>query len=109
MKYRIRTLRRAGQDIDEILNWLVNECHAPQGAASWLRAFEQATELLKIAADRYGIAPEQEHYGKPLRQFLFKTRRGRVYRGIFIVEGDEVVIFRVRGSGQPLVPDDELE
>lgn len=43
-----------------------------------------------------------------VRQFLFKTRRGSVYRGLFAFDADEIVILRVRGAGQPPLESDEL-
>jgi hypothetical protein len=32
-----------------------------------------------------------------------------MYRGVFTIEGDQVLILRVRGPGQPLLEPDEVE
>ena len=50
---------------------------------------------------------EDEHFDIDVRQALFKTRRGRIYRMLFTIVGNEVRILRVRGPGQaPVVADD---
>jgi hypothetical protein len=42
-----------------------------------------------------------------VRQALFKTRRGRVYRALFFIESTDVFILRVRGAGQaPVLPNE---
>jgi hypothetical protein len=36
---------------------------------------------------------------------IFKTRRGRAYRALFLIRGDVVFVLHVRGPGQrPLEP-----
>jgi len=109
MKYRLRVLRRARKDVDAILDWIANEQKSPQGAASWLRAYENAAALLLDAPQSDSVAPENEYVDLELRQFLFKTRRGRTYRGVFTVDGDEILILRVRGPGQAQLEPDEFE
>ena len=109
MKYHLRTLRRAQRDVEAIIDWIANTREAPRGAASWLAAYEKAADSLIRAPYSYGLAPENEYVDLELRQFLFKTRRGRLYRGIFTVDGNEILILRVRGSGQPPLQRDEVE
>ena len=107
MKYRIRVLKRAQFDVDYIVHWMAVERESPQGAAAWLTAYESALARLEVNPLGYGSAPESEHVEEDLRQFLFKTRRGRTYRGVFVVVEDEVRVLRVRGPGQaPLGPDE---
>jgi hypothetical protein len=57
----------------------------------------------------YGLAPENEYVDYELRQFFFKTRRGRTYRGVFTVVADEIRVLRIRGPGQALLRRDEIE
>lgn len=109
MSFRVRVLRRARQDADAIVDWIGNVRQSPQGAQSWLQAYERAAAKLRDAPHRHGFAPENEHVPIELRQFLFKTRRGRRYRGIFTIDGNEVLILRIRGPGQPLLQPDEIE
>jgi len=98
---------RAGRDTQSIFEWISQR--SPEGAIRWWSAFEEAVRKLVDNPLRYGIAPENDHVPCELRQFLFKTRRGRMYRGLFTVVGDEVRILRVRGPGQPPLASDEIQ
>jgi len=56
---------------------------------------------------RHGIAPESDRIAMELRQRLFRMRRGRVYRLLFVIAKTEVSVLRVRGPGQaPLAAND---
>ncbi|MBI2825538.1 MAG: hypothetical protein HYX69_12715 [Planctomycetia bacterium] len=48
----------------------------------------------------HGVAPESNALGCEVRQRFFKTRRGRVYRILYVVVVDEVRVLRIRGPGQ---------
>ncbi len=54
------------------------------------------------------MAPENEHAEREVRQVLFKTRKGSVYRALYTVDGEHVYVLRVRGRGQAPVNPDEL-
>lgn len=87
---------------------MIHERKSPQGAAAWLQAFEDAATKLAHHPESYAFAPEARQLGRDVRQFLFKTRRGCTYRGVYIIVGDEVLILRVRGPGQPPLQVDEI-
>ena len=106
MKYRLRVMTRAGQDLDEIFSWLYER--SKTGASGWIEAFEAAAVSLLHDPEAHGLAPEDDEVEETLRQFFFKTRRGNTYRGLFVVAGEEVQILRVRGPGQPPLSSDEL-
>ena len=55
------------------------------------------------------LPPEADEIGVDLKQRIFKTRRGNSFRLLFIVRGDTVHILAVRGAGQNLVSDDNIE
>ena len=84
MTYRVRPLSRARQDVDAILDWLLSERKTVQGAANWLDAYEKAAAALSNSPQRWGFAPENEYVEHEIRQFLFKTRYGGTYRGVFL-------------------------
>lgn len=107
MSFHVRIVRRAEQDAQQIFDWLA--MRSAEGAIRWWDAFELAVAKLGENPLSYGLAPENELSDMELRQFLFKTRKGRIYRGVFTVSGDEVQILRVRGPGQPPLQADELE
>lgn len=107
MTFRLRILPRAEQDAQHIFDWL--KARSPDGAIRWWLAFDEAVHNLVEHPHGYGLSPETESVPYELRQFLFKTRRGRHYRGVFVVVGDEVRVLRIRGPGQRPLQNDELE
>ncbi len=96
--------------------WTIDSCstlvafdeRSPQGARAWLRAYDDLIERMQKQAHSFGPAYENDDCEFDVRQALFKTRRGRVYRVLFFIEGEEVYILRVRGPGQAPVEPDEL-
>ena len=106
MTYRLRILPRAEADVDHIFTWLWNR--EPAGALRWYAAFERAARALPASPLGYSRAPEAEFADLELRQFFFKTPRGRTYRGVFVMVDDEIQILRVRGPGQRRLQPDEL-
>jgi plasmid stabilization system protein ParE len=105
MSFTVRELRKAKADKRLIFEWL-HEQSRP-GALAWLAAYDAMVERLKSAADAFGEAYENVDLDIHVREALFKTRRGRVYRALFVVEGKDVYILRVRGPGQaPVTPDE---
>jgi plasmid stabilization system protein ParE len=106
MKFQVVTLRRAEADVRGIASWIADR--SPQGALSWLDAYEKLLSFLANHADSCGVAQENSECTIPLKESLFGTKRGHSYRAIFTIVGDEVRILRVRGPGQPPLLDDEL-
>ncbi len=105
MSFIVRELPKARRDKHSIFGWL-NE-RSPAGAMAWLEAYDSLLERLKQDAASFGLAAESEDCEFEIRQGLFKTRRGRVYRAMFFIEGQDVYILRVRGPGQaPVNPED---
>ena len=108
MAFQIKVLRRADRDVDRILRWLFETQKAPMGAASWFRAYERALQRLANDADSQPHAPESEFSHYEVRHVLFKTRRGRVYRILFTIVGDEARVLHVRGPGQNILSAEQL-
>lgn len=106
MTFRVRELRRAQADVRQIALWLA--ARSTQGAGAWLDAYDELLARLENGADSCGPADESDEFEMDVRQAFFKTRRGRVYRALFIIESDQVFILRVRGPGQAPVNPDEL-
>ena len=107
MTFHVRILRRAERDAQQIFEWIARR--SPDGAVRWWNALAAAVAKLTLNPIGYGLAPEDEWTDHELRQFLFKTRRGRMYRGVFVIVADEIRVLRVRGPGQPPLESDELE
>lgn len=106
MALELVILPRAERDAQSIFAWISER--SPDGAVRWWNAFEEAAVGITGNPARYGLAPEDGLVIPELRQFLFRTRRGRTYRRVFTVVGDEIRIVRVRGPGQPPLEPDEL-
>ena len=98
MIYRVSVLDRADRDADAILRWLSKL--SPRGAIRWLFAYNSIKEKLARDPLSHGLAPEDGRVDFELRQIFFKTPRGKRYRSVFTVTGDEVRILRVRGPHQ---------
>jgi len=99
-------LRRADEDTSAIYVWLAKRSVA--GAGRWYRTFLDAAASLSSNPFRCGSAPESAAVGYDVRQHLFKTPRGRKYRLLYLVTGDEVRILRIRGPGQAPVTGSDL-
>jgi hypothetical protein len=70
--------------------------------------FEDALKSLEQDPLLQPIAPESEDFPDEIRHILFRTRKGRTYRALFLVVGEEVRILRIRGEGQDTVAPDDL-
>jgi len=105
--YRLAISRRADSDADEIYEWLAHRSLA--GATRWYLALRKTLHSLTENPGSRGQAPEGELVGRDVRQALFKTRRGRIYRVLFIVVDDTVHVVAIRGYGQDLATLDDLE
>ncbi|MBL8851041.1 MAG: type II toxin-antitoxin system RelE/ParE family toxin [Planctomycetaceae bacterium] len=107
MTYRVVLLRRAANDVDRIAAWIAER--SVPGAASWIIAYEAAVQRLVENPTGYALADDLDlSIDLKVRQFLFKTRRGSTYRGVFVVVDDEVRVLRICGPGEPPLTADEV-
>jgi len=65
-------------------------------------------QLLQDTADRHGLAPESAGHPFEIRQIAFRTRRGRGYRSLYTIQGNDVFVMHIRAPGQDLVSPDQL-
>lgn len=79
-----------------------------EGAARWYIAFQTAASRTLEMPESYPLAPENAAVEAEVRNFLFKTRRGHTYRGLFIIRDGVLRVVRVRGPGQPRVRKNDL-
>lgn len=106
MKYKVVVLRQAKKEIAEIGQWIAER--SVEGALRWLDRAERAIESLETHPESHGLAPEDELVVHEIRQMLFATPKGRTYRAVFTISGNEVHVLHVRGPGQQLLRADEL-
>ena len=108
MTFAVHELRRAKLDKRSILVWLLERSHL--GGRAWLKAYDDLLVRLEQDADKFGQAPENENCPHvDVKQAFFKTRRGRVYRVLYCIDGTDVHVLRVRGPGQAAVEPDDLQ
>ena len=106
LQYDVQIHELASRDLDHIVEWI--KSRSPDGAHRWLVAFNALLEGLRHSPESCSIAPESDVIGRELREAFFKTRCGRTYRAVFAIDGNQIRILRVRGSGQPPLTDAEV-
>jgi plasmid stabilization system protein ParE len=106
MSFEVLLADEASSNLRETFQWL--EEFSAQGAANWLDAFDAARLQLEESPNSCGPAPENRYCDLELRQVFFKTRHGRLYRAVFYVDDQSVVVTHIRGPRQQLLPPDEL-
>lgn len=105
-RFRVSALAKADDDVEKIYLWLRKR--SATGAASWYQAYLDAAVRLESSAESCPRCPEGLRFVLPVRELLFKTRRGKRYRLLFIIDGTDVFILRVRGPGQRVLRRKEL-
>jgi len=99
-------LARAKTDLRSMYSFIAKR--SPDGADRWESAFHAGARRLQTNPFSCGIAPENELVTFELRQLFFKTPHGRRYRAVFTIDGDQVVILRLRGPGQAPLSEEEV-
>lgn len=101
MPLRLVVEPTAETDVQVIFDYIKER--SSEGAVSWYVAFQTAANRALELPESYPLVPENAYVEDEVRNFLFKTRRGRTYRGLFIVRNGDLRVLRVRGPGQPRV------
>ena len=101
MIYNVVALRAAEADFNGMLEYIA--ARSKSGAAAWAKAFDQALAHLELNAATCPLAPENDYVSFDVREVLFKTRRGLIYRILFTIQERTVFILHVRGPGQDLI------
>jgi plasmid stabilization system protein ParE len=100
MTFRVEITRRAAREIEDQYEWLAERSRAL--ADRWRGSLLAAVGSLEENPERCAEAPEVDWYGSGLRQLLHGKRR-QIYRILFEIRGEVVVVFRVRHSAQDLL------
>lgn len=107
MKHRVILTPRADSNVAEIVDWITTRSVA--GADAWLEALHAALDRLESDPLAYALATEADYVPIKIREFSFKTRKGRKYRGVFRVTDDVVYVLHIRGPGQRLLRPEEFD
>lgn len=98
MTFTVRLTASAEANVRSIRDWIAERFR--DGAFRWLEAFNGAKVRLREDANQFALAAEADAFDEELREISFKTRRGNVYRALFVVRETTVHIVAVRGPGQ---------
>ena len=85
----------------QIQDWIAER--SVEGAIAWQKALRLAVGKLRERGSACSMAAESPQFSEPLYQILFKTRRGLIYRGLFVVRDQTVFVVSVRGYDKDLV------
>jgi plasmid stabilization system protein ParE len=105
--FSVRLAEPAERDADEIIAWIAE--HSTDGAKRWWEALQVALTRLQRNPTGLARAPESNFFSEAVYQILFRTRRGRTYRALYIVRGNIVHVLRIRGPRQNLVTESDIE
>ena len=101
MAFRVKYSAEAERDLDELLEWLLQQ-GAGDAALRWLQGLEDAVTSLENAPHRCGLAPEGELLSAEIRQLLYGSK-SNVYRILFNIEDEIVNVLHIRhGRRLPL-------
>jgi plasmid stabilization system protein ParE len=101
MAFEVVLLHQAQADFDSILAWFAEK--APNSLHKWLDSYERILSRLEHDPSAFTLAPEDEVLKSSIRQSLFWTGGGHVYRLLFVIAGDKVRVLHIRGPGQDYV------
>ena len=97
MIYLVRIEPLADSDLEEAYLWA--QRHAPFTAARWLQRLHAAVQSLSRRPERCALAPEHKRFKFEIRQLLF-GKKPNVFRILFLIEGDEVRVLRIRRASR---------
>jgi plasmid stabilization system protein ParE len=107
MTFRVATSRRAERDARRAYRWLAER--APEAAHRWYRGLREAISSLESFPQRCPLAPENAHFPEEIRHLCY-GRRQSVYRILYTIRDDEVIVLPIRhGAQQPLTPETLLQ
>ncbi len=104
MSYRIVIQPQAEQDLKNATRFLLYRSRSSTVAMRWLRGIRSKINTLKTTPHRCPIDPDSAVYGQEVRVLLYGKRHG-VYRVLFTIRGDAVLVLTVRHSAQRRLAD----
>lgn len=100
MKHRVELTASAAEEFEAA--YLYIAATSPRNAARWRIGLYAACDSLELLPHGCSLAPENEHVNFEVRQKFYG-----VYRLIFTIAEDRVIILHLRhGARQPLRPEE---
>ena len=107
MSLRVRLTAEAVRNQNEFADWIMQR--SVEGALAWLDALASVLDQVSTSPLSFPKAPEDDFADRELRNAFFGTRRGRVFRAIFYVEGDSVIVTHLRAPDQKPLSGEEFD
>jgi plasmid stabilization system protein ParE len=105
--FRILITGPAKRDIQAAHDWWVKH-RSKEQAGRWYAGIHAAIQSLEHMPERCGLATETNLSIAGVRQLLFGLGRKPSHRIVFGIEGDEIIIFRIRHTSQDFLSPDDL-
>jgi len=99
VSYNVHIHPAAERDFGDQFNYIAERSF--EGALRWGNAFAAIKTRLASNPLIYGSAIEEPWLLRGIRSAPFKTPQGNTYFAVYVVDGNEVTILRIRGEGQP--------
>ena len=97
----------ATRDIKRPYDWWKQNRSAEQ-ADRWYKGIHVKIKSLHHSPQRYALAAESDLLADGIRELLFGLGRHPTHRIVFAIEGETVVVFRVRHTSQDALASDDL-
>lgn len=105
MKYRVVVTENAKANLRSYYSHAAGR--APLTAERWLNRFHKALAALGSNPERCSLAPENEVVASEIRQLLF-GKHSSVFRALFTIAEDEVLVLHIRRATMDTAMPDEL-
>lgn len=107
MTRRVRVTEDAEQDIEAAADWWA-ENRSVEQAIRWYAGVRRAIQALGTTAEQCAKASESWKLKCELRQMLFGLGARPSHRVVFVIDGEDVVVLRVRHVAQRSLTVDDL-
>jgi plasmid stabilization system protein ParE len=104
MPYVVRISIRAEIELDEAMTWIGQI--SQEAAVRWRDRLLEKVQTLETNPERCALAEEASDVGIELREMLFRKRRN-VYRVLFTIDGDLVMVHHIRHAARDRLPPDD--
>lgn len=94
MAFRVEPSAQAQLDLNDILEWLLEQ-GAGETGLRWFFRLEEAIASLAELPHRCPLAPENKEFPFEVRQLLH-GRQPHQYRVLYTIDGETVVILHIR-------------
>jgi toxin ParE1/3/4 len=102
MAFRVEVTQKAYRDLTGILRRLM-ERHAGEQGLSWFAGLSKAIDTLGESPTRCPTAPENATSRREVRHLLYGNKPN-IYRILFTVQDEAVIVLHVRGPKQNPLP-----